>query len=68
MEHLLFYSSKGNSRQNKQHMQRPWHPVNKSVSLGPTATEGPEGLGKDVNVILSKLGSHCGDDMIPFMS
>ena len=64
----LQISKEGNSRWKKQQVQRPWGPVNKSMSLGHAATEGPEDLGEDIHVIVSKMGSHCRDDKIPFMS
>lgn len=34
-------------------------PGSKRVRLGHAATEGPEGLGKDVSVIVSEVGRHC---------
>ena len=52
------FPKEGNTWWKKQQVQSPWGPVNKSVSLAHAATEGPEGLGEDICVVVSKMGSH----------
>ena len=37
------------------------------MSLGHAATEGPEALGEDIHVAVSKKGSHCRDNKIPLL-
>lgn len=50
------FPKEGNTWWKKQQVQSPWGPVNKSVGLGHAATEGPEGLGEDICVVVSKMG------------
>lgn len=71
----LQISKEGNSRQQKQQVQSPWGPVNKRVSIGRAAREGPVGLRKDFNIIVRNVGSHrrgvrwlCLSAMIPLAS
>ena len=52
-------SKEGHSRWKKQQVQRPWGPVNKSVSLGHAATEGPEALGVNFWVVLAVAVVPC---------
>lgn len=49
-------------------MPSPWGPVNKCVSIGRAAPEGPVGLRKDFNVIVSDVGkATAGGEMVLFV-